>query len=579
MNGLDEYFTRDKILRFLAKKRASLAKSRSEDHLLSRISQEDKLNYEQRLRWDAENSLIIRITPPRRSWVNVGAEKRYLDGQRKNTVDKNAECIFLTIKRDERLNPTASYLKELEDFLNQVKLTLNSPTYRVGSPSIRPELKELDKKTGKATYRPIASFGLKDNLIIGFVNKYLTKLLDPLFYSHAFAFRATRQFDAISRTPNHHDAFRAVLDYSQAQRESRIFVAECDMKKFFDTVNHRVVMRNFVKLLSHLPEGDSCDPRAAHVLKSYLGCYNFARDVRKYDNVASYFRKHRAKVGTFGWVRREIFLRYFFFPPRHIGIPQGGALSGLIANIVLCEVDDRILPVLDEKVMYIRYCDDMILFCTDQQRCKDLMETYQRELTALKLFPHKPEIAGYGKAFWKAKTKGPYEWSPTAVPWVGFVGYEVNRSGDVRVRKRSLGNERRKQIELVDKVIESVVRNDRPFNKYTLAKSIGDRMIGMSVGRVELWNHTKYRPEMCWVSGFQHINDNKWTRRQTKFLDRSRNKHFRRLVKRLGSIPEPELLDRSDDTARKKKTKNAQIVFRGKPFSYFYQAVEKNSES
>jgi hypothetical protein len=94
----------------------------------------------------------------------------------------------------------------------------------------------------------------------------------------------------------------------------------------------------------------------------------------------------------------------------------------------------------------------------------------------------------------------------------------------------------------------------------------------MAVGRVELWNYRYYKNDMCWVKGFYLLNDNKYSRAQVKSLDRSRRKNLMGLYKALYNI---------DDSNVKKKDKEVgrKIIFYGKPFSYFYQVIEKNSKT
>ncbi len=74
---------------------------------------------------------------------------------------------------------------------------------------------------------------------------------------------------------------------------------------------------------------------------------------------------------------------------------------------------------------------------------------YENSLNRLKLFPHtfksekdlisiKNSKLNY-KLFWEGKSKGPYCWGRienNSCPWIGFVGYEINYQGEIRVRKK-----------------------------------------------------------------------------------------------------------------------------------------------
>jgi hypothetical protein len=209
---------------------------------------------------------------------------------------------------------------------------------------------------------------------------------------------------------------------------------------------------------------------------------------------------------------------------------------------------------------------------TDKRKCGIALKRYMKALEKLRLFPHKITNEIYSKDFWKSKSKGPYEWCEKNVPWVGFVGYEINRSGEIRVRKKSLKKEKDKQKKLIDNVISAISDGNLRSSKNTVIESALNRLIGMAVGRVELWNYKDCKNDMCWAKGFNLLNNNIHSRVQVKSLDRSRKKNLMRLYKALNTIND-------SDVKKKNKKIDRQIIFYGKPFSYFYQVIEKNSET
>jgi len=73
--------------------------------------------------------------------------------------------------------------------------------------------------------------------------------------------------------------------------------------------------------------------------------------------------KHRIPGGHFGWVEKDLINLGFFKNIRNakIGVPQGGAISGLIANLVLDYADSEILKLKSSKLLYVRFCDDMVI--------------------------------------------------------------------------------------------------------------------------------------------------------------------------------------------------------------------------
>ena len=94
-------------------------------------------------------------------------------------------------------------------------------------------------------------------------------------------------------------------------------------------------------------------------------------------------------------------------------MPQGGALSGLIANIVMHFVDHAVLgEIKDSDILYCRFCDDMILIGEDKVKVKSTFDCYNQAICKSHLIPHPKkaiEIKSM-KEFWEGKTCGPYEW-------------------------------------------------------------------------------------------------------------------------------------------------------------------------
>ena len=91
-------------------------------------------------------------------------------------------------------------------------------------------------------------------------------------------------------------------------------------------------------------------------------------------------------------------------------MPQGGALSGLIANIVINRVDEKMVKKLKPgNDLYIRYCDDMLLLSTNRKRCGQLFRLYSKEIKRAKLVPHTPVTVEFGTSkYWDTKTKNDF---------------------------------------------------------------------------------------------------------------------------------------------------------------------------
>jgi len=560
------FFSSDEIIYYLSKQRAKLAKKRSKDHIMANISK--RANYHNLIKNQDNEKIICNIMPPRRLWVSPSKEKRYRNGYKLNSTDKNKKAIISTIKKHMHGLEKYKYIDDLKLFIKDITKTINDKSFSFSPPNIRPEPKEK----GSSICRPISCFELKDNLINCLTNKYLVQFFDDLFYKYSFAFRAKRFFDGIQRVPNHHDAFAMIINYLKNHNEEQIFVAECDMQKFYDTVNHKVAIKQFNKLCFKKYFKEKCDIRAKRIFIKYLKCYNFYKNVYSLDQ--EYFNKYKIQDGQFKWIEKNELKKYYKKEKYlyQVGVPQGGALSGLIANIVLDYADRKILKLKDEALLYVRYCDDMIMMHTNKEKCEAALKVYKKSLVELKLFPHPIKDIEYGRKFWEEKSKAPYEWNDNNVPWIGFVGYEINREGEIRVRKRSLKKEINKQYELIEEIISAISNNNLKVTKGTIIESALNRLNGMAVGRVELWNYKKYENDMCWVKGFQLLNKNKYTSIQLKLLDKTKNNYLIKLFEFLNKIND-------SNVKRKGNTKNdeREYIFYGKPFSYFYQTLKKSN--
>jgi len=405
-NTLDCYFSESAIINYLSRQRAKLAKKRSKDHIMAGISKND--TYHNKIK--NQGNILFKIMPPRRLWVKLPKERRCHNGYMLNSMEKNKKAICSTVIKHKKASVKYKYLDELEKFIKDIHKSVNSRLFTFKSPKIRPE----PKKKGGSICRPISSFLLKDNLINCLTNKYLVNYFDDLFYENSFAFRAARLVNDKKVVPNHHDAFSMIIDYLKNHIGERIYIAECDMQKFYDTVNHKVVIRQFRELCSRKTE--ECDKKAKRIFYRYLQCYNFYKNVYSLDQ--KHFDKYRIKNGEYKWIDKKELRRYYKLDIclKQVGIPQGGALSGLIANIVLDYADNEVLKQKDDNLLYIRYCDDMIMMHTNKEKCEEALRVYENSLCHLKLFPHPVKNIEYGREFWEGKSRGPYEWSDNGVP-------------------------------------------------------------------------------------------------------------------------------------------------------------------
>ncbi|MEI6707233.1 MAG: reverse transcriptase domain-containing protein [Methylococcales bacterium] len=602
-----DYFSDDDIIFYLCKIRTKIAKQRNKKHLLHLLTGSENFNYHKNEKCsEYEKQLqndLNKILPSRRKWKNLGEESRIKRGtnQKLNSLDKNLSSLLKTVKHYRRKEKTEPFVINLNQFIEDIKNSVQSPDYKISLPIIypKPKKKSSELKQGeKNICRPITLFNLKDRLILSFTNKYLTELFDEYFEDYSLAFRAVTLENGQKKIVSHHTAIQKIIAYKNKNPNNPLWVAECDMQKFYDSVNHKIIKTHFEELIkkvkNYYPEINIDMPH--NIFLKYLSCYSFNCNVLKLNDMKlvdsqKYWEGYKIVNGEFGWINNEPLFEKFYPEPienERIGVPQGGALSGLIANIVLDKADKQFIG---SDVFYIRFCDDMILMHPEKEICENNILIYEDILENLKLFPHNfcsPDDLTKHKirknhsklknitlsTFWKHKSKSAYCWNTVennGFPWIGFVGYEIHMNGDIRVRKSSFEKELQKQDEVIADV-RRAIKDKKRVADGMIKESVINRLIGMSVGRVELWNYDEIETDMCWKKGFQELNNNKNTIRQLKQLDKSRNKLYRKLSTELAS---EEKLEEENKENEIKKTPSRQIIDYNKPFSYYYQVLER----
>lgn len=592
MRQFENYFTENEILRQICKIRVKLAKSKSKKHLLHLLTSSSNYNYHLKSnktpnndfeQYQCDLTVFLRtILPPRKKWINLGENSRRKSNSRNEFLtsnDKNFYSLLKTIKVHSKKDLKEQWYLDLQKFIYETLELSKNKSFSITKPVIFPKLKEkLKEKLDEGAVnecRPICIFSLKERIILSATNKFLTQLFDEHFQDSSFAFRSKKNSENIILS--HHDCINDILKFRNANKGTDLYIAECDMKKFYDTVNHKIVKSLFTDLITKskilYPELNL--DNSIHIFETYLDCFAFNINVPKSSDI-KYWNSYRIPKGEFSWIGNVVSDHYSDITIERVGVPQGGALSGLIANIYLNYAD----TLLSGKTfLYQRFCDDMIIISEDLQECTSAKEIYENALNELKLFPHnfksenelmeiKDNEINY-KPFWKGKSKGPYKWGEigeNSFPWIGFVGYEINFLGEIRVRKRSFEKELQKQKAVI-KEIKNAIENGMRKSKGTATESAINRLIGMSVGRIGMDNFNEVSTDMCWKNGFKLLNFNKHSIIQIKHLDRNRSKLYYKLLKQ---VEEPEII--------KDKKPKRQIIKYNKPFSYYYQILERQKK-
>jgi len=176
---------------------------------------------------------------------------------------------------------------------------------------------------------------------------------DPTFSEHSYGFRPGRS------------AKQAIAKAQRYVEEGRRGVVDVDLERFFDRVNHDVLMGRLAKRIE--------DKRMLRLIRRYL----------------------EAGVMAEGVVIE-----------RHEGTPQGGPLSPLLANVLLDEVDKE----LEKRGhAFVRYADDCNVYVRSRKAGERVMAFLRKKYGQLRLRVNEEKSAVarvitrrfLGIAFWR----------------------------------------------------------------------------------------------------------------------------------------------------------------------------------
>ena len=211
------------------------------------------------------------MMPKRKNWVSLG-KRRYTEIESfkipKDSVKKNTDRLVMTIKKDEKLEGHYPlYLKKQHKFILSIQKKFINKQIHICLPQVIP----LKKKEGEA--RPLCLFDMESNILLQEANAFLIEKYDCLFKECSFAFRGRR--DKV--VPNHHDTIGKILEYREKHKNENIYVTECDLKKFFDTINHRIIKEKLETLLGNerVKIESFWKNRIKKIFLEYLKCYDF----------------------------------------------------------------------------------------------------------------------------------------------------------------------------------------------------------------------------------------------------------------------------------------------------------------
>lgn len=536
MNALASYFSTPNLVAKLAASRASKALNRHAFAVYSTLFNSVPSPVE------ASAPFADPFLPPRRQW-------RRMDRKTRRTMKCDAvnaaairNAVMKTIKSGQLCS--TPWGVRLHDLIESVQTRLSSPETIVLNPpviSLIPKPAPAGSDSRELSFRALARYAdVGDWLLLGMTGKYLKEAFDGLFSDASYAFRRKAGLSHASAAGN-------LLQYRMQHEGRTLHVAECDIAKFFDVIDHRVVRDSLKRLVARARReiGLEIDPAALAIVEACLASYSFEENVMKCEDPGIALKLNLGQIekpealGVGEPSRASM--------PRRLGIPQGGALSPYLANCVLDQADRAVLGVNDPDLFYARFCDDMIVAHPDPVKCQAAMDRYLAALKRLGLPAHQaaPSVT-YGASYYAAKSKGPYPWTapagnPGNIPWVSFLGYQIRYDGKLRLRAQTVD----KHHDAIAKEVSDAIRfagKEGALHKASpekILRIVGNRIISMGVGRLSQRITMPGKPQICWLEAFPLLQTQPASRQaiiQMRSLDRSRSKQISRLRAALGRV-------------------------------------------
>ena len=255
--------------------------------------------------------------------------------------------------------------EDLKDWLKvswpRVKAALLEGTYQPQA------VRRVDIPKPQGGVRTLGVPTVVDRLIQQALHQAMQPLFEPTFSQGSYGFRPGRS------------AQQAVLQATQYIRAGKRWVVDMDLEKFFDRVNHDVLMARVARQVQ--------DPRVLRLIRRFLQAGMMADGVQT---------------------------------ARPQGTPQGGPLSPLLSNILLTDLDRELER---RKLSFCRYADDCNVYVSSQRAGQRIMAGVRSFLAKrLKLTVNEAKSA-------------------VARPWERkFLGYSVTaqHASKIRIAKPSI---------------------------------------------------------------------------------------------------------------------------------------------
>lgn len=224
--------------------------------------------------------------------------------------------------------------ESLEEFQADLLRNLYKLWNRLSSGSYFPKpVREVSIPKANGSKRKLGIPTVSDRIAQQVIKAYLEPRLEAEFHSNSYGYRPLKSA---------HQAVESV----RANVRQYTWVLDMDIKSFFDEVNHELLMKAL-----------DC-----HVEEKWVKMY-----IKRWLEVSS-----QTQDGT-------------LIPKEGKGTPQGGVISPLLSNLYLHYVLDKWLEKQYPHIAFVRYADDVVIHCNNENEAKQLLAAVRERLEECKL--------------------------------------------------------------------------------------------------------------------------------------------------------------------------------------------------
>ncbi|NPA44865.1 MAG: CRISPR-associated endonuclease Cas1 [Chlorobi bacterium] len=202
--------------------------------------------------------------------------------------------------------------KNVDKNINRIHLKLNNHTY------LPEAYLEISIPKDENEKRTLGLATINDKIVQVAIKLIIESRLETGFFKTSYAYRPRK------------GAVKAIKKVQKYIQNGNIWLAKCDIDKYFDNINHERLKRQ---------------------LKPYIK-NNYLLEL-----IFMFIKMGYVKADN-NWQER------------HKGVPQGAVLSPLLSNLYLTPLDQR---MNDKNVAYVRYADDFVIFAKKEEKAQNIL--------------------------------------------------------------------------------------------------------------------------------------------------------------------------------------------------------------